>query len=238
MLLGDGSSKPISEIQVGDEVLATDPATGESGPREVTQLWIHQDELIDLKIGENYLTTTEDHRFWNETDQEWQRAEALDVGDKLRTPDGKTATVYGLRPATRHIAAAYNLTVAELHTYYVIAGDTPVLVHNDDDVIYYRGIRPDSDDHPFYARDNDIPVDKKTGFVKEGLGLSLDTDPEWLRARGMDPVPFDMSTLPDNMRVIRQGQRDTHYVIAPKEGADIKPADYRAATEGMRTTTC
>jgi hypothetical protein len=26
----------------------------------------------------------------------------------------------------------YNLTVAELHTYYVIAGNTPVLVHNCD----------------------------------------------------------------------------------------------------------
>lgn len=24
----------------------------------------------------------------------------------------------------------YNLTVADLHTYYVLAGDTPVLVHN------------------------------------------------------------------------------------------------------------
>ncbi|MEU0529100.1 hypothetical protein [Amycolatopsis tolypomycina] len=33
----------------------------------------------------------------------------------------------------RHYAAAkrtYNLTVAIVHTYYVLAGDTPVLVHN------------------------------------------------------------------------------------------------------------
>lgn len=30
---------------------------------------------------------------------------------------------------TKH-ARAYNLTVDDLHTYYVLAGETPVLVHN------------------------------------------------------------------------------------------------------------
>jgi hypothetical protein len=34
------------------------------------------------------------------------------------------------------MAPAYNLTIDDLHTYYVLAGNTPVLVHNDggDDV--------------------------------------------------------------------------------------------------------
>ena len=31
-----------------------------------------------------------------------------------------------------HASSAYNLTVADLHTYYVLAGNTPVLVHNSD----------------------------------------------------------------------------------------------------------
>lgn len=62
--MGDGSHKPISEIKVGDEVLATDPETGERGPRKVTHLWIHSDTLTDLVLenGE-VITTTEDHPF-------------------------------------------------------------------------------------------------------------------------------------------------------------------------------
>ncbi|MEN3614291.1 hypothetical protein AAH979_32675 [Plantactinospora sp. ZYX-F-223] len=36
------------------------------------------------------------------------------------------------RPAgcNRDLGAAYNLTVDDIHTYYVLAGTTPVLVHN------------------------------------------------------------------------------------------------------------
>ncbi|WP_328917514.1 MULTISPECIES: hypothetical protein [unclassified Streptomyces] len=34
-------------------------------------------------------------------------------------------------------AARYNLTADQLHTYYVLAGDTPVLVHNCDSLVDY-----------------------------------------------------------------------------------------------------
>lgn len=38
------------------------------------------------------------------------------------------------QPATTHPDTAYNLTVNDLHTYYVLAGTTPVLVHNDGEI--------------------------------------------------------------------------------------------------------
>jgi hypothetical protein len=44
------------------------------------------------------------------------------------------------------VAQVYNLTVADLHTYYVVAGDTPVLVHNcgpDLDELSSAGLAPD-----------------------------------------------------------------------------------------------
>src|SRR5690606_32541401 len=44
--------------------------------------------------------------------------------------DGTTVTVNGLLTTTTHTGTAYNLTVRDIHTYYVLAGDTPVLVHN------------------------------------------------------------------------------------------------------------
>lgn len=132
VLMADGSTKPIADIQPGDQVLAADPETGEEGPRNVTAVWVHSDTLIDLELNDGTIaiTTTEDHPFWNRTDQQWQPASALDPDDELLTPEGGGITVTGLDWTTSHTDAAYNLTVADLHTYYVIAGDTPILVHN------------------------------------------------------------------------------------------------------------
>jgi hypothetical protein len=47
----------------------------------------------------------------------------------LRTADGTTVEIEGNR-SYEQSALTYNLTVEELHTYYVFAGNTPVLVHN------------------------------------------------------------------------------------------------------------
>jgi hypothetical protein len=131
VLMADGTTKPINHIQVGDWVWAADPETGEAGPRQVTHLWIHNDTLIDLAINGTTITTTEDHPFWNHTDQQWQRADTLNPGDQLLTATSTTITVGGLLNNTERIDLAYNLTITDLHTYHVTAGDTPVLVHND-----------------------------------------------------------------------------------------------------------
>jgi hypothetical protein len=86
--------------------------------------------LLDLEIEGGVLTTTEDHPFWNATDREFQRADQLDRGDKLLTPSGRLVQVIGIRASSRRVARAYNLSVDGIHTYYVVAGATPVLVHN------------------------------------------------------------------------------------------------------------
>ena len=130
ILLANAATIAISKIKPGDTVLATDPATGTHATKIVTGVWVHDDSVVDLRIGTGKITTTEDHPYWNATDHQWQAAEDLDPGDLLLTPTG-TAQVGGLQPQTRHNASAYNLTVADTHTYYVLAGDTPVLVHNE-----------------------------------------------------------------------------------------------------------
>ncbi|TWV34764.1 hypothetical protein FRZ03_28025 [Streptomyces misionensis] len=50
-------------------------------------------------------------------------------GTKLRQPNGTTATVAAVRNFHQQ-KTTYDLTVGNLHTYYVLAGATPVLVHN------------------------------------------------------------------------------------------------------------
>jgi hypothetical protein len=51
------------------------------------------------------------------------------VGDHLYTGTATTETVIGVWSFTGG-HDMYNLTVEDLHTYYVIAGSVPVLVHN------------------------------------------------------------------------------------------------------------
>ncbi|GAA4733810.1 polymorphic toxin-type HINT domain-containing protein [Phytohabitans rumicis] len=131
VLMADGTTKPIRDIRVGDEVLATDPETDEQGPRTVTYLWVHEDQLVALELANGeVLTTTEDHPFWNETAKQWQQAQQLSPGDHLYTGNGAPAAVDGISWTSAHVGGAYTLSVDDIHTYYVIAGDTPVLVHN------------------------------------------------------------------------------------------------------------
>ncbi|WP_460707501.1 polymorphic toxin-type HINT domain-containing protein [Myceligenerans halotolerans] len=129
VLMADGSKKPIKDVQVGDEVIASDPETGEQQAREVTHVFVHEDTVTDLALDEGtVLGTTEDHPFWSVTDQRFERADELTAGERVLTVDGRTLTVGGLRYATSRTALAFNLEVDGIHTYHV--GEQEVLVHN------------------------------------------------------------------------------------------------------------
>ncbi|MFI5736557.1 polymorphic toxin-type HINT domain-containing protein [Kribbella sp. NPDC051587] len=130
VLMADGSAKAIKDIKPGDKVLATDPTTGERAAKTVLQVWAHADTLTDLVVAGGKVTTTEDHPFWSVTDGQFERADELAPGEKILSSTGHPVLIAGLAPETAHRAQAYNLTVAEIHTYYVLAGATPVLVHN------------------------------------------------------------------------------------------------------------
>jgi RHS repeat-associated protein len=135
VLMADGTTKDIEDVELGDKVLAADPESGESGPREVTRLIVteedkHFNELsIATEDGAEKLTATHEHPFWSPSALLWVEARDLKPGMTLLTDEGDTVIITGNRPYTRH-ARTYNLTVDDLHTYYVLAGQTPVLVHN------------------------------------------------------------------------------------------------------------
>lgn len=60
----------------------------------------------------------------------WTDAADLEVGTQLRDTDN--GNVLGVLAADNFIGNAkmHDLTVRDIHTYYVMAGDSPVLVHN------------------------------------------------------------------------------------------------------------
>ena len=132
VLMADGSTTPISEVQVGDEVWSVEPETAEAGNRTVTAVWPHQDTLLEFTVEGGSVTTTEDHHFWNHTDGEWQETQHIDEGDYLLTADGHVVEAGNLDWTTAHFADAYDLTVESLHTYFVVTGGEEVLVHNCD----------------------------------------------------------------------------------------------------------
>ena len=128
VVMADGSKKAISKIAVGDEVQARDPETGERVGKKVLETFVHTDTLVKLKVGKESLTTTTDHPFWNVDDAEYQRADELDRGDRVLASDGRVVKVRGIRAGSARTGTAYNLEVADIHTYQV--GDAGVLVHN------------------------------------------------------------------------------------------------------------
>jgi hypothetical protein len=135
VLLADGKTKPIADVRVGDRVLSTDPATGSAAGQPVTALISDTDAVltdvaVDPATGADVvLHTTPHHPFWSAGVRRWIDAADLPVGSLLRTPDGGSARVTGVRtyPGKQ---VMHNLTVATSHTYYVGRGATAVLVHN------------------------------------------------------------------------------------------------------------
>ena len=130
VLMADGTRKPISEVEAGEHVLATNPETGETGAREVLATMPHTDQLLTLRTSSGEIVTTEDHKYWNQTDQAWQESQDLDPGDRLLSADGEGVTVEGLDWTSTHTTSAFDLDVADLDSFYVGDGEESVLVHN------------------------------------------------------------------------------------------------------------
>ena len=138
--MGDGSTKAIADVRIGDLVLATDPETGETRPEEVTALIIGSGSknLVTITIDDGRgdgpdtadVTATDKHPFWVPELDEWVDATDLQPGQWLRTSAGTHVQITALKRHVDPQTTVYNLTVDNIHTYYALAGITPVLVHN------------------------------------------------------------------------------------------------------------
>jgi hypothetical protein len=152
--MADATYKPIEDVALGDVVLATDPQTGitesalivdtingtgnkamvkvtvaDLGEQTVagaTAAWAVAPDDGDLTVS---FSATDNHAVWVDSRADWVDAGALQSGDLLLAPDGTHLSVTSVEPYTDTLTV-YNLTVADIHTYYILVGDTPVLVHN------------------------------------------------------------------------------------------------------------
>ena len=85
--------------------------------------------MLDADGAFNTVTATDGHPFWVPEAGMWVDAKNLEAGQWLQTSAGTWIQIAALQ---RHATSTtvYNLTVDGLHTYYVVAGQTEVLVHN------------------------------------------------------------------------------------------------------------
>jgi len=138
VLMADGSSRPIATITVGDHVLATDPESGRTEAKPVTDLITGEGTktLVTITVLANTTTgttgavvATDGHPFWVQSEHRWVDAKDLRPGTLLRTAAGTYIQITAVRTHTTH-HRVHNLTVADLHTYYVAVGPASALVHN------------------------------------------------------------------------------------------------------------
>ncbi|MFG3055451.1 polymorphic toxin-type HINT domain-containing protein [Kitasatospora sp. NPDC048239] len=205
VLLADGTTRPIESIRIGDLVTAADPTADVAGPRAVTGTIRTPDDrdLTELTIRHDdgttgVITATDHHPFWVDTTRAWTDAAAVRVGDTLRTESGATVQVASIRHWTG-LAPAYNLTVEGLHTYFVLAGDTPVLVHNADpadcdkqtwEIVRQLRVRPNDDGYttgqPVIRTENGA-AERWDGLVYSGSTMGQDKElvtkiSDWLKS--------------------------------------------------------
>ncbi len=140
VLMADGSSKPIEEVEVGDKVVATDPETGETrietvtaeikgkGLKHLVKVVIDTDGDKGEKTAE--VTATDGHPFWVPELGQWLDATDLQPGQWLQTSAGTHVQITAIERWTAPGTTVHNLTVGDTHTYYVAAGNETLLVHN------------------------------------------------------------------------------------------------------------
>ncbi|MFG2810327.1 polymorphic toxin-type HINT domain-containing protein [Streptomyces sp. DT199] len=110
VLTADGTRKPIKDVNVGDAVLATDPETGETGPRKVTALIQGSGDkrLVDITLDTDGLTgpstgkitATDGHPFWVPALHRWVEANDLKAGQWLQTSAGTWVQITAIRHPT------------------------------------------------------------------------------------------------------------------------------------------
>ncbi|MEU4365974.1 polymorphic toxin-type HINT domain-containing protein [Micromonospora chersina] len=150
VLMADGSTKRIEDVRAGDVVTTTDPYADVTERRQVgsTVARTGLKKLVELTVdtdgnaggGTGRVTATADHPFWVPDLKQWVEAGDLRAGQMLRTSAGTWVQVLKTKRHSER-TTVYDLSVASLRTFYVVAGGASILVHNEEPCDVALGIR-------------------------------------------------------------------------------------------------
>jgi hypothetical protein len=139
VVMGDGRTKRIDQIKIGDKVANSLPGAGpgtKDQTHTVTAIHVtrtdrdYTDLTFETARGHQTITGTAHHLYWDGTTHSWTPADHLHIGDLVQTTDGDSTAILDLHNHTDALVT-YNLTVDGVHTYYVVVGGIAILVHND-----------------------------------------------------------------------------------------------------------
>jgi RHS repeat-associated protein len=229
VLLADGSTKPIEDVELGDKVTVTDPKTGQTTVREIAGTIVTEDdkEFSDLTVktasGEaQALVATTTHPFWVVSERAWIKAGDLKPGMKLRTPSGDTVEV----TTNHHFVKrqrTHDLTVSDVHTYYVLAGATPVLVHNCGEAAEAASEGPQSLYHYTNEAGHDGII--SSGEMRPSLKANNPKDARYGDGQYLTDIKPGTKTLGQLsaafLRVPWAGRKFTHYIEIDVRGLDV-----------------
>ena len=153
----DGTTKRIADIQVGDQVLSRDPATGKDEAKTVTfTIELHAPSVVDVTMRDartgkaETLTCTPEHPLFVQG-QGWVEAGSVGIGSSIVSRAGPALEVTDLtweKNKAEELAAGtgssfggytvYNLTVEGDHTFFVGAAGGGTWVHNSCDLTGFR----------------------------------------------------------------------------------------------------
>ncbi|MFI8258235.1 DNRLRE domain-containing protein [Streptomyces filamentosus] len=136
VLMADGAYLPISEIQTGDYVAATDPSTGETLAQPVLDIisGFGTKHIVEIDVDSDAVTpplvATAGHPLWV-VDKGWTKAGDVRAGDFLLAPDGSTREV----AESRNLGElpnqfVVNLNIGNTHTFTTSIGSFDVVTHN------------------------------------------------------------------------------------------------------------
>ncbi len=244
--MAGGGQKAIEQIKAGDLVLAADPLGGSSTAKAVTGTVSHGGllQIVDVTVdtdgdrgsGTATVSANANHPFWESGQRTWLAAGQLRAGMTLQDEDGDPIQVekIGRRFEQEQV---YNLTVNDVSTYFVLAGDQPLLVHNcgslndngiggahprdhldkDDDFIKNRANDPENlrKERPEWA--STLKVEDPQALIDEIVNANGKTIQNWLRN----------DNRPENLEL----KKSFNYVVgryAKPDGSD--PADGKTLT--------
>ena len=133
VVMADGSTKPIEDVKVGDEVMSRDEndRDGEVKAKKVVQLFKHlATKTLALRFaGGEHIETTSGHPFYVEG-QGFVQAGELGIGNSIVTRAGPSVAIESIE-RNDESASVYNFEVEEFHTYFVGKVNDGLWVHND-----------------------------------------------------------------------------------------------------------
>ena len=204
--------KAIARIRVGDRVFAKDETSGATGYKPVTARYGNPyQETVYIEVSDGLgkiqtLVSNRIHPFYS--GGKWIKAEDLKVGSRLFAENGAEQTVQSVTVKPEPLQA-YNLTVADWHTYFV-KGDKAetegVWVHND--CPYGKGNQRYKD-APYHGKNDNSVKSRAPTNGQAALDNSVQVKSTSPRRVGVDKTNNEIVVL-DKTQTFNNGSAEYH----------------------------